>query len=163
MSRTNVSAPQGYPGDVLGPLQRLSPKSIRRRSPKPKVISMPKQSLKSIDPKLYPEGACRDCQKITLHGLLSTSRESAESDAFWVDYGKPPGDCPMCNIIFRSIRHGGELKRPVRIGFIVDDKKAEGDMLVGRQVREVRVRKCVGGNAYVASSGEFRIYAEPGT
>lgn len=70
-------------------------------------------------------------------------------------------DCPLCNIIFKSIHRGNELTRPVRVGFVVDDNKPKGDILVGRQVREVHVRKCVFGNAHIASGGGFRVYAEP--
>jgi hypothetical protein len=127
----------------------------------PRVISAPEEELEPISVNLSPEGVCTSCQRITLHGLLNTHKDSDE--LCWLSYDRElPTPCPMCRMIFDSIYRGNEIVGNIRIGLSVDDRKLEEDIYSGRQVREILVRKCYGGNADITRGGGFRIYAKPG-
>lgn len=147
-------APNDGTPSAQSPLQR---RALR-------VISPPEEKPRPINPKLFPEGVCKSCQKITLSGLLNTVEDSQEEDELhWLDYDRDvPTDCPVCKIIFDSIYRGNEVVGRVRIGLSVDDRKPKNDVYSGRQIREILIRKCYGGNAYIAGGGRFRVYAEPG-
>ncbi|KAH7371492.1 heterokaryon incompatibility protein-domain-containing protein [Pyrenochaeta sp. MPI-SDFR-AT-0127] len=136
-------------------------RSAPRRSVR--VILPPEEKPRPIDPNIFPERVCQSCQKITLHGLLNTSEDSREEDElYWLDYDRDlPTNCPLCSIIFNSISRGNEIVGRVRVGLSVDDRKPENDIYSVRQIRQVLIRKCWGGNAHIAGGGEFRIYAEP--
>ena len=133
----------------------------RRRSPI--IISIPEKP-RAINPRLFPEGVCNSCQKITLQALLNTNGDSRDEDElYWLDYDRNlPTDCPMCKIVFSSFARGNEIIGRIQVGLSVDDRKPEKEIQSGREIRRILIRKCYGGNAHIAGGGSFRIYAKPG-
>jgi hypothetical protein len=115
----------------------------------------------------YPAGTCEACKTISLHALLATNENShEENERLSVRYRRVKGaavNCPLCRVIFASIHRGDEIEGDVRVMMTVDDKGSGDDIYESREVREVLIRKCRGGNAHIAGSGRFRVYADEGS
>jgi len=119
-----------------------------------------------VDPKLFPHGTCTSCRKITLDNIMYEGRPPFSPSKLylvikcWLDYVQdPPANCPMCKMIFDSIRLGRENAT------IRDSTIGLGARLIRRRPRireihvfEPRVDWSYDPNQY----GRIRIHAEPG-